>query len=132
VAKAALRHLVAWVERGDAPPEAPPLELTTDDPPAIQRDADGIALGGVRTPPVDVPVRVLSGEPGPNGSIICMLFGSTKPLSTERLAELYGSRELFDERYDAAMDAAIDAGYLLEDDRAAIEAYAHPELLADR
>ena len=58
VAKAALRHFVAWVEGGEPPPEAPPLEVTEGDAPEMRRDADGIALGGVRTPPVDVPARV--------------------------------------------------------------------------
>ena len=56
VAKAALRHLVGWVEGGEPPPEAPPLEVTEGDAPEMRRDPDGIALGGVRTPPVDVPV----------------------------------------------------------------------------
>ena len=65
VAKAALRHLVGWVEGGEPPPEAPPLEVTEGDAPEMLRDPDGIALGGVRTPPVDVPVRVLSGMKGP-------------------------------------------------------------------
>ena len=76
----------------------------------MQRDADGIALGGVRTPPVDVPVRVLSGVKGPSNEVICLLLGSTTPLPAERLAELYPSREEFEQRYDAAVDEAIDAG----------------------
>ena len=68
VAKAALRGLDDWVRTGEPPPEAPRLEVTSDDPPAIRRDADGIALGGIRTPPVDVPVAVLSGIPGPKAA----------------------------------------------------------------
>ena len=72
VAKAAFRHLVCWVEGGEPPPEAPPIELSEGAAPVIRRDADGIALGGVRTPPVDVPVRVLSGVKGPSsGSSAC-------------------------------------------------------------
>ena len=65
------------------------LEVTEGDAPEMRRDADGIALGGVRTPPVDVPVRVLSGVKGPSDSVICLLLGSTTPLPAERLAELY-------------------------------------------
>lgn len=45
-----------------------------------------IAVGGVRTPPVDVPALVLTGEPGPSGEIICILSGSTLPMTPERLA----------------------------------------------
>jgi hypothetical protein len=130
VAKAAFRHLVAWVAEGDPPPEAPRLELTEGETPEIQRDADAIALGGVRTPPVDVPVRVLSGVQGPTGSAICLLSGSTSPMTAERLTELYPSQEEFEQRYDEAVDEAIDAGLVLEEDREALEAYAHPELVA--
>ncbi len=129
VAKAALRHFVTWMEGGDPPPEAPRIELTPGDAPAIQRDADGIALGGLRTPPVDVPVRVLSGEQGPNGAVICLLFGSTKPLPADRLAQLYPSRADFEARYDEATDQAIDDGYVLSEDREALGSFAHPELV---
>lgn len=130
VAKAGLRHLVTWVEDGEPPPTAPQVELTDAEPSAVQRDPDGIALGGLRTPPVDVPVRVLSGVQGPSTEVICLLLGSTAPLTSERLAELYPSREEFEQRYAAAVDEAIAAGYVLEEDRAALEGYAHPELVA--
>ena len=84
----------------------------------------------MRTPPVDIPVRVLSGEKGPSNEVICLLFGSTKPLSSERLAELYPSRDDYEQRYDAGVDAAIDAGFVLNEDREAIMGYAHPELVS--
>jgi hypothetical protein len=52
-------------------------------------------------------------------------------MPAEPLAQLYPAREEYERRYDAAVDKAIDAGFVLEDDRAALEVYAHPELLAD-
>jgi hypothetical protein len=131
VAKAAFRHLEAWVRGGEAPPSAPLLEVTSDDPMEIVRDADGIALGGIRIPPVDVPVDVLSSVPGPNPDLLCILFGSTTPLPDERLAELYASREDYVQRYDASLDTAIVSGFVLEDDRAALRAYADPSRIAD-
>lgn len=127
VAKAALRHLVNWVVDGEAPPEAPRLELV-DDSTAV-RDEDGIAVGGVRTPPVDVPAEILSGEPGPSGEIICILSGSTLPMPPERLAQLYPSVDDYEAQYEAAVDEAIDAGFVLDEDREAILAYARPELI---
>jgi len=130
VAKAALRHLVGWVEGGEPPPEAPPLEVTEGDAPEMLRDPDGIALGGVRSPPVDVPVRVLSGMKGPSNSVICLLLGSTTPLPPERLAELYPSQAEFEQRYEAAVDEAIQAGFALEEDREALLGFAHPELVS--
>jgi len=126
VAKAALRHLVTWVETGEAPPTAPLLTVTDG---ALQLDADGIALGGLRTPAVDVPVRILSSTPGRTDSIICTLLGSTNPMTAERLAELYPSRADYEQRYGDSADEAIAAGYVLDEDRAALESYAHPELI---
>lgn len=130
VAKAALHHLEAWVREGDAPPRAARLDVTTGDKPGIGRDADGIATGGVRTPPVDVPVEVLSGAPGPKGSLMCMLLGSTRPLPAERLSELYPSRADYTRDYRADVTRAVDAGFALEADRAALEAFARPALVS--
>ena len=130
VAKAALRHFVGWVEGGDAAAGGAPLELTAGDAPVHRRDADGIALGGVRTPPVDVPVARPVGRrraPATRSSACCS--GRRNPMPAERLAELYPSRADFEQRYDAAVDEAIDAGFVLEEDRAALDGYAHPELV---
>jgi hypothetical protein len=126
VAKAAFRSLDTWVRTGEPPPLASRLELTEGAPPEVRRDGDGIALGGLRTPPVDVPVDVLSGVPGSNPDILCILLGSTKPLPDARLAELYPSRGDYVQQYEAATQRAIDAGFVLEDDRDALLAFAKP------
>jgi hypothetical protein len=127
VAKAALRALTAWVRGGALPPVAPRVEVSDATPPAVLRDADAIVLGGIRTPPVDVPVDVLSGVPGPNTDVLCILLGSTKPLSDARLAELYASRAAYVQKYGSAADAAITSGFVLEADRAALIAFSQPE-----
>lgn len=126
VAKAAMHSLDEWVRTGDPPPEAARLEVIEGAEPEIRRDADGIALGGIRTPPVDVPVDVLSGSPGPNPDLLCLLLGSTAPFPAERLAELYPSRAAYRQRYDAATEEAITAGFVLETDRDALLAFADP------
>jgi hypothetical protein len=126
VAKAGLHALDAWVRTGEAPPTADLLDVDPSGA-AVLRDDDGIALGGLRTPPVDVPVDVLSGEAGTGGGITCMLFGSTTPLSDERIAELYPTRADYEAQYEASTDATIQAGYVLEADRAALLDYAQPE-----
>ncbi len=126
VAKAAFRHLDVWVRTGTPPPTAPRLELTADEPAELRRDADGIALGGVRTPPVDVPVEVLTGDPGPNPSLLCLLLGSTTPLPATRIAELYASPAEYEQLYESATDTAIAAGFVLEEDREALLAFSDP------
>ncbi len=130
VAKAGLRALKEWVHKNTPPPGAPRLEVQAGSPPSIVRDADGIATGGIRTPPVDVPVDALSGAVGPKPAPLCTLSGSTKPLAAERLTQLYPSRATYLERYRASADAAIKAGFVLAADRDAVLAYADPSRIA--
>ena len=127
VAKAAMNHLDRWIRTGAPPPSAPRLDLTSDTPARSRRDEDGIALGGIRTPPVDVPVDVLSGEPGPSASILCLLLGSTTPLPDARVAALYPDRATYEARYREATDRVIAEGFVLEADRAALLDFASPE-----
>jgi len=126
VAKAALRALTTWLADGTPPASAPRLDMAEGESPQVRRDPDGIALGGIRTPPVDVPVATLSGAPGPNPSTICLLLGSTVPFSDARLAELYPSSAEYQQRYEAAADATIEAGFVLAEDRDALLAFADP------
>jgi hypothetical protein len=126
VAKAALRHLDAWARGGEPPPEAARLQINDSAAaPEFVRDQDGLALGGIRTPQVDVPLDILSGAPA-GGSVACTLFGSTTPLPLERIAALYASPEAYLEAYTQAADAAIEAGFVLEEDRDALLADADP------
>jgi hypothetical protein len=127
VVRAALRALDTWARSGEAPSEAPRLEVDAGSgSPVMVRDTDGNALGGIRLPQVEVPVATLSGEPGPTGGTICLLLGTTVPFPAERLAELHPSADAYLEAYEAATDAAIDAGFALEDDRDQILADADP------
>jgi hypothetical protein len=121
ILNAALRRLDAWVATGAVPGAAPRIEVDANG--AILRDQHGNARGGIRTPPVDVPVATLSGEPQA-GPVICSLFGSTKAFDLATLAAVHGSREAYLARFAAALDEAIAAGFLLEDDRAAMLAEA--------
>jgi len=128
VMKAALHALVTWLDTGKAPRTAPRLDVTAGTTgPTQNRDADGIALGGIRTPPVDVPVSALSGATAPNPSTICLLLGSDKPFTPQRIAQLYPSRADYRQRFDKAVDATIKAGFALPADRAALLAFAKPD-----
>ena len=134
VVKAALRSLDRWVSDGELPPSGDPLSVdpAAEGGAAYVRDADGIVEGGIRTPQVDVPVDVLSGEAGEGGSVVCMLLGSTVPLPAATLAARYPSGgEDYLKQYEAAADAAIEAGFVLPEERDALLADAHPERLVD-
>ena len=118
VGQAGLRALERWVAEGLAPPRAERLQVRGD---GFATDEHGVARGGVRTPWVDVPAAVLSGL-GQSGAGFAFLFGTTRPLDAAALASLYpGGRDEYLVRFGAALTEAIDAGFLLEDDRTEIE-----------
>jgi hypothetical protein len=128
--KAGLRRLDEWVRTGEAPPEAPRLEVDeTGTAPAYVTDENGNVVGGIRTPHVDAPVATLSGEAAPGASLVCTLMGSTVPLPADRLAELYPSADDYLAAYTEAADAAIEAGFVLEDDREALLDDADPSVI---
>jgi hypothetical protein len=90
VAQAAFHHLVTWADGGPLPPLAPRIAVTEGGAPFIERDAHGIAVGGVRSPLVDVPVATLTAEPASHGpGPACGLSGATIPFDAATLAELY-------------------------------------------
>ena len=121
VARAALERLRAWVVDGTPPPAGPLLETTAES--EIARDADGNALGGIRTPAVDAPISSLTGK-GSDASVFCSLFGQERPFTPERLAELYPTHEAYVEAVTASADETVEAGFLLDADRDAIVAEA--------
>jgi hypothetical protein len=129
VADAALHSLTTWVETGRAPVHAPRIDVAPGASPQIVRAADGIARGGIRTPPVTVPVATLSGVPGPSSSVLCLLIGSTTPFSAARLRALYPSKADYLRRYDAAVSATIKAGFVLPQDRSLLLSFADPGAL---
>jgi len=124
VLNAALSHLERWLRDGTPPPEAPRLESPDAAGTALVRDELGIARGGIRTPWVEAPSAVLSGDP-PGGDGFTFLFGRTEVLDEEVLARLYpGGPEEHLRRFEAATDRALRAGFLLEADAAEIRSLA--------
>lgn len=123
VGQAAFEHLIRWVHGGDAAPVADRLR-TDDGCTRLVLDEHGAAVGGVRTPWVDVPVARLSGL-GQEGESFAFLFGRTDPLSGDELDRRYpGGRDEYLERFCADLDRTIAAGHILDADRDEILALA--------
>ena len=115
--QAALSHMVAWVEDGATPPRSPRIEIEDGpDGKVIARDDLGIAHGGVRTPPVDVPTRVLSGDPSSDDAGLCFLFGQTQPLPEGALGTLYTDEADYVAQLETSAAEAVANGWLLPDD----------------
>ena len=112
---AAFDRLNRWVAKGVVPPVAPRLETTGVSPVVFAKDANGNVLGGIRTPAMDAPVAVLSGQ-GTGGASFCFLFGSTTPFNPAQLEVLYPTHGKFVSAWTQATKSARQAGFLVDDD----------------
>ena len=110
----AIRRLWKWMRHPSSPPPSSPL-ITVDAQGAIVRDALGNALGGIRTPEVDVPIATLSGV-GNTPSGFCGLFGVTTPFMPQQLTNLYGTQVNYTFRFVVATARMLDSKFLLTDD----------------
>jgi len=117
VLEAALSRLCEWVRTGRPAPSAVPIELTDADPPQPVLDTNGLAGGGVRTPWVDVPIARTSGV-GSEETTMASIFGSGELFDTAAVRRLYpGGAGDYLERFTAALDSAIESGFILTADR---------------
>ena len=114
VLKAAFVALDRWIATGEAPPQSPSIAVAGS-PAAIERDALGNAMGGIRTPHLDAPIATLSGE-GQKGGAFCGLFGTTTPFDAATLGSLYGSEADYVAAVRAATDRAVAEGWVLPAD----------------
>jgi hypothetical protein len=139
--RAAIAALNNWVRTGNPPPQSPRLEVNSTKT-SFVTNADGNALGGIRTPQVVAAVAKLSGigQPGstpapgqPVGKattssssavgagVLCAIFGTTVPFSASELAKLYPTHADFVKKWDAATAAEVREGYLLAPDASALD-----------
>lgn len=95
---AAWRGLDAWVRHGVSAPHGERLELKASATPlapdqAFEVDAEGNALGGVRTPYVDVPTaRWIGARSGP---FVCLFRGYKYDFSPAELKRLYSTHDAY-------------------------------------
>jgi Alpha/beta hydrolase domain len=117
VVQAALATLNTWVRTGEPAPAAPPIRVREADQPQPILDSNGLAQDGVRTPWVDVPIARTSGF-GADESVMAAIFGSGEPFDAATLRRLYpGGPTEYLESFTAALDTAIQSGFILPADR---------------
>ena len=75
---------------------------------------------------MDAPTEVLSGVVTGDVPRICVLFGSTTPLSDDELAARYPTRADYLRAYEASTDDAIARGVISPADRDEVLADARP------
>ena len=136
VANAAVHALNTWITDGTAAPMAARLEVAGE-PAAFVLDARGNVQGGVRTPYVDAPIAILSGEGQPRperdpddteinieNTNFCFLSGTTKLYDAATLGALYADNAAYIEAVKAAADDAVAKGFLLPADASLITTHA--------
>ncbi|MFE3022719.1 alpha/beta hydrolase domain-containing protein [Nocardia tengchongensis] len=105
VVQTAIVALSQWADGGPAPAQADRLTVSAGE---LVLDVHGNALGGIRTPWLDVPLAVLSGLGQENGGPAIM-FGCTRPLPGPPTDDYLPA-------FRAATDNAVAAGFLLAED----------------
>jgi hypothetical protein len=124
VIDAAVAALNRWVRTGTAPPHGARLAMTAGAHPSVRRDRFGNAVGGIRTPQLDVPVASVSGTAVAGQSETCNLFGSTVPFDRAVLTSLYPTHADYVSKFDQATRRAVAAGFILPADASELEAAA--------
>ena len=117
--RAAAANLARWAEGDGAAPHGKRIELATrGDVSDAKPDEHGNAVGGVRSPFVDVPLSSFEVHSGPAPT--CKLKGVETLLSADALTKAYGDVQHYMREFTKSLDATIKAGFLLELDRQAI------------
>jgi hypothetical protein len=115
VLAAGLDLFARWVDKRVPPPSAPPITIESSGPPIkIARDANGLALGGIRLAEVAVPTAINNGtNTGPGA---CARWGYYKPMDISMLNKLYPTHETYVNAVERVANENLKAGFILKPD----------------
>lgn len=122
----ALDNLVRWVSQGIPAPHAARIELEADGK-TVVRDANGNALGGVRTVFVDVPTATIVPTSLNRGGVFgnpCAFVGYQLNFSQQKLEQLYGNHGGYVEQVVEDAVKLVREHWLLPDNAAELIAAA--------
>lgn len=121
----ALVNLYRWAERGIPAPTA--ARITVSDPTSADAvtsvDQYGNALGGLRTPAVDVPTATYYGTT-PGTGTCTVLWGHEQPFTSDELTSLYPNHETYVSKVSSSVDSLVAEGWLTAADGRSIVAAA--------
>ena len=106
---AALHRLARWVTQGEPAPSFDRVERHDDG--TIRRDGDGLALGGIQLPPMEVPTGVNVGDD-------CPFIGSFTAFDASTVTDRCPSRELYLTAFADSVERNVAAGALLPEEGA--------------
>jgi hypothetical protein len=116
---AGIVRLEKYIDSGTALPTSPTMQITASaTAPSVARDADGIALGGIRFPDVAVPVAVNAGvnSGNINGAACGPLGGSHVPFTKAKLDSLYPTHADYVSKVTASANQLVASGFMLQID----------------
>jgi hypothetical protein len=105
--------MYTWVDDGVPMPRAPRITRDPSAPDGIARDEHGNALGGIRTPWVDVPDARYVARISPGNPLSAGLWRFTDA----EMEALYGAGDEYDRRIRAHADGMVGDRFLLTEDR---------------
>jgi hypothetical protein len=105
-------NIYKWIERGVPMPRSPRITRDPNDPDGIARDEHGNALGGLRTPWVEVPDATYL----PKFSQKNPLRAGLRPFSNEKMKDLYGSRERYLQLVNEKIDQMVRDWWVMPED----------------
>ncbi|MDA8044391.1 MAG: alpha/beta hydrolase domain-containing protein [Actinomycetota bacterium] len=116
--RAAALRLIRWAEEGIVPPERPRLALAELGAfSSAEVDEFGNAMGGLRSPYVDIPLSTYKVRAGPTAGGLHMLVGDEIPFTPGQARGLYRDAATYISRFTRSLDEAIRTGDLLAIDR---------------
>jgi hypothetical protein len=112
------------VRDGVAPPKAPRIAVENGGTPQarVVRDQVGNAVGGVRTPYLEVPAATYNTTT--KGETFCPELGRTDPLDWARLVSLHGTPQNYATKVAQSVDRLVKERWLTESDGRKIKAEA--------
>ncbi|HLQ77171.1 MAG TPA: alpha/beta hydrolase domain-containing protein, partial [Terriglobia bacterium] len=115
VIASALDLMVRWVEKKTPPPAAPPITTTgTGNQRPAERDANGLAMGGIRLAEVAAPTAVNNGtNTGPGA---CARWGYYKPFDVATLNKMYPTHAMYVNAVEKVTNENLRLGYILKAD----------------
>lgn len=134
---AAIVAMDEWLQSGTPPASMP--RLSRDDSGSLQFDEHGNALGGYRSPVVDVPLAAYyAGTLPPVDTLTpcapggaAPLLGTSATFNSLKLLGLYDSHEDYLQQLEAAADTAVAAGHLLPEHHDELMRYARAADVTD-
>jgi hypothetical protein len=121
---AAFANLTRWIKDGVPAPKAARIQVENGGTPQarVVRDQYGNALGGYRTPYLDVPVATY--VTSTKGEGFCAELGRTDPFSFARLVSAHGTPQNYVAKVTKSVDQLVKDRFLTESDGKKIKAEA--------